>query len=84
MHVADVNWSVNIYRVAQIHYYYGQNRLHFRHPWGERVIESELENIFDIENETRPSVRKRMSSEKGFTGLSLFHKYLYPLYGFDI
>lgn len=25
-----------------------------------------------------------MSSEKGFTGLSLFHKYLYNLYGFDI
>ena len=69
---------------SNTHYYYGQNRLHFRHPWGERVIESELENIFDIENETRPSVRKRMSSEKGFTGLSLFYKYLYPLYGFDI
>lgn len=51
---------------SNTHYYYGQNRLHFRHPWGERVIESELENIFDIENETRPSVRKRMSSEKDF------------------
>lgn len=25
-----------------------------------------------------------MSSENGFTGLSIFHKYLYPLYGFDI
>jgi len=25
-----------------------------------------------------------MSSEKGFTGLSIFHKYVYPLYGFDI
>ena len=25
-----------------------------------------------------------MSLEKGFTGLSLFHKYLYKLYGFDI
>ena len=58
--------------------------MHFRHPWGERVIESELGNIFDIENESRPSVWKRMSSEKGFTRLSLFHKYLYNLYGFDI
>ena len=66
------------------HYYYGQNRLHSRHPWGQRVIESELENIFDIESETRSSVRKRLSSEKGFTGLSIFHKYLNPLYGFDI
>ena len=25
-----------------------------------------------------------MSSELGFTGISIFHKYLYPLYSFDI
>lgn len=66
------------------HYYYGQNRFHFRHPWGHRSIESELGNLFDIENESRSTTRKRMSSEKGFTGISIFHKYLYPLYGFDI
>lgn len=65
-------------------YYYGQNRFHYRHPWGQRTIESELVNIFDIQHESRSSVRKKMSSERGFTGLSIFHKYLYPLYGFDI
>ena len=66
------------------HYFYGQNHLHSRHPWGQRVVESEVENIFDIQNETRSSVRKKLSSEKGFIGLSIFHKYLNPLYGFDI
>ena len=34
--------------------------------------------------EKRPSVRKRMSSSKGFTGMSLLHKYLFPLYEFNI
>lgn len=69
---------------SNTHYYYGQNRFHYRHPWEKRTIESQLRNIFDIEHETRSSVRKKMSSENGFTGLSIFHKYLYPLYGFDI
>ena len=69
---------------SNTYYYYGQNRFHYRYPWTQRVIESELVNLFDIENETRSSVRKRLSSEKGFTGLSIFHKYLHPLYGFDI
>ena len=40
--------------------------------------------LFDIENERRISVRKRMTSDKGFTGISILHKYLNPLYGFDI
>ena len=29
-------------------------------------------------------MRKTLSSEIGFTGTSVFHRYLYPLYGFDI
>ena len=69
---------------ANTHYYYGQNRHHYRYPWEKRDIESELQNLFDIENESRSTVRKRISSEKGFTGISIFHKYLYPLYGFNI
>jgi len=40
--------------------------------------------MFDIEHETRVSVHKTMSSTKRFTGASILHKYLYPLYGFDI
>lgn len=69
---------------ANNHYYYGENRFHFRHPWEQRDIATEINNLFDVENETRSSVRKQMSSEKGFTGVSILHKYLYPLYGFDI
>lgn len=66
------------------HVYYGENRFHFRYPWEERSIESSVEDMFDIDCETRVSVRKAMSSAKGFTGTSILHKYLYPLYGFDI
>ena len=41
-------------------------------------------HLYDLDNETRTSVRKRLSSDKGFTGTSLLHKYSYPLYGFDV
>ena len=34
------------------HYYYGNNRYHFRHPWAKRQIEQEFENLYDIENKT--------------------------------
>jgi hypothetical protein len=66
------------------HYYYGNNRYHVRYPFEERDIKSEEQALFDLDNETRISVRKKESSEKGFTGTSILHKYLYPLYGFDI
>ena len=51
---------------------------------GKLQIEKELENLYDIENETRTSVRKALSSKLGFTGISQLHKVLYPLYKFDI
>lgn len=66
------------------HYYYGDNRFHCRYPWEIRDIQLEQENLYDLDNETRITVRKKQSSERGFTGTSLLHKYLYPLYGFDI
>ena len=66
------------------HMYYGENRVHYRYPWEPREISTSLTDLYDIENETRVSVRKRMSSELGFTGISILHKYLNPLYGFDI
>ena len=66
------------------HYYYGDNRLHCRYPWDNRDIMLEQENLYNAEKETRKTVRKKQSSQTGFTGTSLLHKYLYPLYGFDI
>ena len=66
------------------HYYYGDNRFHCRYPWESRNVELEQENFYDLDNETCTFVRKRLSSDKGFTGTSLLHKYLYPLYGFDV
>lgn len=50
----------------------------------KRRIEQELQNLYDTENEKRASVRKVMSSKLGFTGISLLHKVLYPLYKFDV
>ncbi|XP_048578361.1 uncharacterized protein LOC125560609 isoform X2 [Nematostella vectensis] len=66
------------------HMYYGDNRIHYRHKWESRDISLMLTDLYDVEAESRISVRKRMSSEKGVTGISLLHKYLYPLYNFDI
>ena len=50
------------------HYYYGENCFHCRYPWDIRVIELEKENLYNAENETRKSVRKKLSSESGFMG----------------
>lgn len=66
------------------HYYCGDNHSHCRYPWESRDVEVKQENFYDVDNETCTSVRKRWSSDKGFTGTSLLQKYLYPLYGFDV
>ena len=66
------------------HYYYGNNCFHCRYPWEKKDIQLEQENLYNFDNETQTSVRKKESSEKGFTGTSMLHKYLYPLYGFDL
>ena len=59
-----------------------KNRFHYRYPWEAREMSTSLTDLDDIENETRISVRKRMSSELGFTGVSILHKYLNPLVWF--
>jgi hypothetical protein len=66
------------------HMYYGDSRFCYRHQWEPRNISEMLTDLYDIEAESRTSIRKQMSSQKGVTGVSLLHKYLYPLYGFDI
>ena len=42
-------------------YYYGNNRYHCRYPWVKRNIQLELGNLYDVDNETRKSVRKTLS-----------------------
>jgi hypothetical protein len=69
---------------SNTHCYYGNNRYHFRYPLEKRSIEETVHDLFDIDNETRSSVRKTMASNTGFTGTSILHTYLYPLYKFDI
>ncbi|XP_048586101.1 uncharacterized protein LOC125568272 [Nematostella vectensis] len=65
------------------HYYYGDNRFHARHPWEKRDVTAEESTFYDLDNENRVSVRKKLSSQEGFTGTPIFHQYLYPLYKFD-
>ncbi|EDO34461.1 predicted protein [Nematostella vectensis] len=48
------------------HMYYGDNRIHYRHKWESRDISLMLTDLYDVEAESRISVRKRMSSEKVF------------------
>lgn len=50
---------------ANRHMYYGENRFHYRYPWEASEISASLRDLYDIENETPVSVRKRMSSEMG-------------------
>lgn len=37
----------------------------------------------EVDNEDRPTVRQRLASQTGFTGLSVLHQ-LYRLYQFDV
>ena len=46
------------------HYNYGDNRFHCRYPWEIRDIQLEQENLYDLDNETRITVRKKQSSER--------------------
>ena len=69
---------------SNTHCYYGNNRYHFHYPQEKRSIEETAQDLFDIDHETRTSVKKTMASNKGFTGTSILHTYLYLLYKFDI
>ena len=64
--------------------YYGDNRYHNRYESAKRILEEEIDNMLKIEREDRVTTKKTLSSHLGFTGMSLFHKYLYPLYGFNV
>lgn len=64
-------------------YYYGDYRLHFRRPWPVRTLSESLTSMNQVEDEDRVTVRQKMSSNTGFTGLCIFNR-LYALYNFDI
>ena len=63
--------------------YYGNCRYHVKYPWQPRVLETEVFIMEQIQTETRKTVRKKMSSQHGYTGLSVLHE-LHPLHGFDV
>ena len=47
------------------------------------MLEAEIFAMEQIQTETRKTVRKKMSSQHGYTGLSVLRE-LHPLYGFDV
>ena len=63
--------------------YYAENRFHARYPWQEVQVSQEVDIMSEIQGEQRKSVRKKLSSQYGFTGISVLHQ-LHALYGFDI
>jgi len=38
-------------------YYFGNFRYHARHPWPERVLESSLDLMKEVDIEERPTIR---------------------------
>ena len=63
--------------------YYGNYRYHYRHCWARKSLTESLPQMSRIDEEERRSVRQRLASESGFTGLSVLHR-LHYLYKFDI
>lgn len=63
--------------------YYGNCRYHAKYPWEQRVLQSEVSTMEEIQHEERKTVRKKLSSQHGYTGVSVLHE-LHSLYGFDV
>ena len=42
-----------------------------------------IESMKEVDDEDRPTVRQRLASQRGFTGLSILHR-LHRLYQFDV
>ena len=64
-------------------YYYGNFRFHFRNRWPERSLNHCLSSMQAIEEEERVTVRQKMASDSGFTGVSLLNR-MNVLYNFDV
>ena len=64
-------------------YYFGNFRLHARHPWQSRELSSSLAAMKRVDTEERSSVQIAIAKETGFTGLSILHR-LHVLSGFDV
>ena len=64
-------------------YYYGSFRFHYRHRWEERLLNESIEKMKGVEDEDRITVRQKLASEVGFTGVSILHR-LNRLYQFNV
>ena len=63
--------------------YYTDYRYHFRHPWISREISESVEAMMQVDDEDRISIRQKLASKSGFTGLSVLYR-LYRLYKFNV
>ena len=63
--------------------YYGDYRYHYRNQWSQRTLNESVIDMDRVDEEDRISVRKRLASETGFTGMSELHR-LHSLYKFDV
>ena len=64
-------------------YYYANFRHHFRNRWPERLLNEAVQHMKQVDQEERITVRQRLASQSGFTGLSVLHR-LNDLYKFDV
>ena len=65
-------------------YYYGNYRFHFRSSWSERVLTDSLHDMNVVEDEDRITVRQKMASKCGFTGVSILNRLNHLPYKFNI
>ena len=63
--------------------YYNNFHFHYRHPWSQHALINSLEIMNRIDQEDRVTIRRKLASQFGFTGLSILHR-LHCLYHFDV
>ena len=64
-------------------HYYANFRFHFCHRWSERMLSEAVGDMKQVDQEERSTMRQRLASQTGFTGLSVLHR-LHDLYKFDV
>lgn len=80
-----MHWSTSVGTRSgdSTQYYYGNYRIRYRYPWPERALSASVKKMTEVDQEDRITVRQKLASSSGFTGLSALYRLSY-LYQFDV
>ena len=54
--------------------YYTNYRMYYRYHWKYRALSESIKSMEDVDGKDCCTLRQRLASETGFTGLSILHR----------